>query len=158
VARNPRFGRVNSLSFAATAGVAQMAASGGQPRKTAMYRLGLLRCFILRFSDASSTEADRPTGRSPRWAGRRQGRSDIASYYFCCSFHDRAPGRMNFPSEVTAMPLVHAVGDRVEVAYQRGGMFEKRRRLMASWDGRSSSSSTSQADVVALPPAKAAAQ
>ena len=31
------------------------------------------------------------------------------------------------------MALAHAVGDRVEAAYRRGEMLEKRRKLMADW-------------------------
>jgi hypothetical protein len=31
------------------------------------------------------------------------------------------------------MALVHAAGDKVEEAYRRGDLFEKRRRLMAKW-------------------------
>jgi hypothetical protein len=31
------------------------------------------------------------------------------------------------------MALAHAVGDKVEAAYRRGDLFEKRRRLMQSW-------------------------
>jgi hypothetical protein len=31
------------------------------------------------------------------------------------------------------MALAHTVGDSTEQAYQRGDMFEKRRRLMAQW-------------------------
>jgi hypothetical protein len=31
------------------------------------------------------------------------------------------------------MAFAHAVSDKVEVAYRRGDLFEKRRRLMAEW-------------------------
>jgi hypothetical protein len=31
------------------------------------------------------------------------------------------------------MALTHAVGDKVEAAYRRGDLFEKRRRLMTAW-------------------------
>jgi hypothetical protein len=31
------------------------------------------------------------------------------------------------------MALAHAVGDKVEAAYRRGDLFEKRRHLMADW-------------------------
>jgi hypothetical protein len=31
------------------------------------------------------------------------------------------------------MALAHAIGDRVEAAYRRGDLFEKRRRLMDAW-------------------------
>ena len=31
------------------------------------------------------------------------------------------------------MALAHTVGDKVEAAYRRGDLFEKRRQLMAAW-------------------------
>ena len=31
------------------------------------------------------------------------------------------------------MALAHAIGDKVEAAYRRGDLFEKRRRLMKDW-------------------------
>jgi hypothetical protein len=31
------------------------------------------------------------------------------------------------------MALAHAVGDKVEAAYRRGDLLEKRRRIMADW-------------------------
>jgi hypothetical protein len=31
------------------------------------------------------------------------------------------------------MALAHTIGDKVEAAYRRGDMFEKRRRLMQQW-------------------------
>lgn len=33
------------------------------------------------------------------------------------------------------MALAHAIGDKVEAAYRRGDLFEKRRRLMEAWAG-----------------------
>jgi hypothetical protein len=31
------------------------------------------------------------------------------------------------------MALAHVIGDKVEAAYRRGDLFEKRRRLMNDW-------------------------
>ena len=31
------------------------------------------------------------------------------------------------------MALAHTIGDKVEAAYRRGDLFEKRQRLMADW-------------------------
>jgi hypothetical protein len=31
------------------------------------------------------------------------------------------------------MALAHTVGDKVEAAYRRGDLFEKRRKLMEAW-------------------------
>jgi hypothetical protein len=33
------------------------------------------------------------------------------------------------------MALAHAISDKVEAAYRRGDLFEKRRRLMQAWAG-----------------------
>jgi hypothetical protein len=33
------------------------------------------------------------------------------------------------------MALAHAVGDKVEAAYRRGDLFDRRRRLMDAWAG-----------------------
>jgi integrase len=41
--------------------------------------------------------------------------------------------RSNFQREVVEAALAHLNGDKVEAAYQRGDLFEKRRRLMATW-------------------------
>jgi hypothetical protein len=41
--------------------------------------------------------------------------------------------RTHFPGEVAEMALAHAVGDKVEAAYRRGDLFERRRRIMAEW-------------------------
>jgi integrase len=64
---------------------------------------------------------------------RRMERGDITVHGFRSTFRDWAAERTNFPSEVVEMALTHAVGDKVEAAYRRGDLFEKRRRLMAEW-------------------------
>ena len=64
---------------------------------------------------------------------RRMGRGDITVHGFRSTFRDWAAERTNFPSEVVEMALAHAVGNKVEAAYRRGDLFEKRRRLMTEW-------------------------
>jgi integrase len=44
-----------------------------------------------------------------------------------------AAERTNFAREVVEAALAHVEGDKVEAAYQRGDLFDKRRRLMAAW-------------------------
>lgn len=61
------------------------------------------------------------------------GRDDLTVHGFRSSFRDWAAERTNFPSEVVEMALAHAVGDKVEAAYRRGDLFEKRRKLMDAW-------------------------
>jgi integrase len=60
-------------------------------------------------------------------------RTDLTVHGFRSTFRDWAAERTNFPSEVVEMALAHAIGDKVEAAYRRGDLFEKRRRLMDAW-------------------------
>ena len=48
-------------------------------------------------------------------------------------FATGAAERTNFPREVGEMALAHTVSDKVEAAYRRGDLFEKRRQLMDAW-------------------------
>jgi integrase len=52
---------------------------------------------------------------------------------FRSTFRDWAAERTNYPREVAEMALAHTIGDKVEAAYRRGDLFEKRRRMMADW-------------------------
>jgi len=63
---------------------------------------------------------------------RRMGR-DVTVHGFRSTFRDWAAERTNFPSEVAEAALAHVVGDKVEAAYRRGDLFEKRRHLMEAW-------------------------
>jgi integrase len=53
---------------------------------------------------------------------------------FRSSFRDWAAECTRHPSEVVEMALAHVVADKVEAAYRRGDLFEKRRELMADWE------------------------
>jgi integrase len=58
---------------------------------------------------------------------RRLGRDDLTAHGFRSTFRDWAAERTNFPAEVAEMALAHAVSDKVEAAYRRGDLFQKRR-------------------------------
>jgi integrase len=64
----------------------------------------------------------------------RMGRPEFTVHGFRSSFRDWAAERTNFPSEVVEMALGHTVSDKVEAAYRRGDLFEKRRELMLAWE------------------------
>jgi integrase len=66
-------------------------------------------------------------------SGRRAGGGDLTAHGFRSSFRDWAAERTAFPGEVAEMALAHAVGDKVEAAYRRGDLFEKRRQLAEAW-------------------------
>ena len=52
---------------------------------------------------------------------------------FRSSFRQWAAERTNIPREVAELALAHVNSDRVEAAYQRSDLFERRRDLMESW-------------------------
>jgi len=64
---------------------------------------------------------------------RRMGYEDLTAHGFRSTFRDWAAERTNFQREVAEAALAHVVGDKVEAAYRRGDLFEKRRRLMGAW-------------------------
>ena len=64
---------------------------------------------------------------------KRMGRADLTAHGFRSSFRDWAAERTNYPREVAEMALAHTIGDKVEAAYRRGDLFEKRRRMMEDW-------------------------
>ena len=67
---------------------------------------------------------------------RRMGRGDdLTVHGFRSAFRTWAAERSNFPREVIEAALAHTIGSKVEAAYQRGDMYDKRRRLMAAWAG-----------------------
>ncbi|WP_308433219.1 tyrosine-type recombinase/integrase [Pseudorhodoferax aquiterrae] len=49
------------------------------------------------------------------------------------SFRDWAAERTNYPREVAEAALAHALENKVEAAYRRGDLFNKRAELMAAW-------------------------
>jgi integrase len=61
------------------------------------------------------------------------GRGDFTAHGFRSAFRDWVAERTNFPNIVSEMALAHAVGSKVEAAYRRGDLFEKRRKLMQAW-------------------------
>ena len=64
---------------------------------------------------------------------RRMERGDLTVHGFRSTFRDWAAEQTAFPGEVAEAALAHVVGDKVEAAYRRGDLFEKRRKLMAAW-------------------------
>jgi integrase len=52
---------------------------------------------------------------------------------FRSTFRDWAAERTNYPREAAEMALAHTIGDKVEAAYRRGDLFDKRRRMMDEW-------------------------
>ena len=64
---------------------------------------------------------------------KRMKRRDITPHGFRSTFRDWAAETTSHPSDVVEMALAHTVGNKVEAAYRRGDLFEKRRVLMDDW-------------------------
>jgi integrase len=64
---------------------------------------------------------------------RRMKRDDLTAHGFRSTFSDWAAERTAYPREVVEMALAHTIGNKVEAAYRRGDLFEKRRQLMQAW-------------------------
>jgi len=57
----------------------------------------------------------------------------VTVHGFRSTFRDWVAERTNYPEFVVEKALAHVVADRVEAAYRRGDLFEKRTRLMNDW-------------------------
>ncbi|MGO9048968.1 MAG: tyrosine-type recombinase/integrase [Xanthobacteraceae bacterium] len=64
---------------------------------------------------------------------RRMKIEDATVHGFRSAFRDWAAECTNFSNEVCEAALAHAVGNKVEAAYRRGDLFDKRRKLMEAW-------------------------
>ena len=64
---------------------------------------------------------------------RRMGYEHITVHVFRSTFRDWAAENTAHPRDVCEQALAHTLESSVELAYRRGDMFEKRRRLMEDW-------------------------
>ncbi len=69
-----------------------------------------------------------------RWLVREQGIAAVP-HGFRSSFRDWAAEETDHPREVIEAALAHVVRNRVEAAYARSDLFERRRVLMDDWAG-----------------------
>jgi integrase len=65
---------------------------------------------------------------------KRMRRADITAHGFRSTFRDWAGETTSFPREVIEAALAHRLKDKTEAAYARGDLFEKRRKLMETWE------------------------
>jgi integrase len=63
----------------------------------------------------------------------RRMKVQATAHGFRSTFRDWVSEQTSYPGEVAEMALAHAVGDKVEAAYRRGDLFEKRVALMSDW-------------------------
>lgn len=75
---------------------------------------------------------------------------DVTAHGFRSTFRDWASETTAYPREVCEAALAHTIDNKVEAAYRRGDLFEKRRHLMADWAAYCSKASGKRGEVVAL--------
>lgn len=75
-------------------------------------------------SNAAMSELLKGMGYSPDYA---------TVHGFRSSFRDWVADMTSYPNEMAEIALAHTVADKVEAAYRRGNMVEKRRRMMDDW-------------------------
>jgi integrase len=63
----------------------------------------------------------------------RRMKTGVTVHGFRSCFRDWAAERTSYAHEVCEMALAHTITNKVEAAYRRGDLFEKRRRLMGDW-------------------------
>jgi integrase len=64
---------------------------------------------------------------------KRMKRADLTTHGFRSTFRDWASECTNHNPEIAEMALAHSVSNKVEAAYRRGDLLEKRVSLMADW-------------------------
>lgn len=92
-------------------------------------------------------ESVKPMGTAFLFAGERGGKlsnmamamllkrmgTEVTAHGFRSAFRDWAAECTAYANEVCEAALAHTIGNRVEAAYRRGDLFEKRARLMGDW-------------------------
>jgi integrase len=63
----------------------------------------------------------------------RRMETNYTPHGFRSSFRDWAAETTSFPREVVEMALAHTIENKVEAAYRRGDLLDKRRELMTAW-------------------------
>jgi integrase len=65
----------------------------------------------------------------------RRMKVDATPHGFRSTFRTWTEEQTHFPDAVAEAALAHTIDDKVKAAYQRGDLFEKRRKLMEAWAG-----------------------
>ncbi len=79
----------------------------------------------------NETEAETTAGR-PEFLDARTSRPAVP-HGMRSTFRDWVAEKTDYPSEMAEIALSHRVGSKVEQAYRRSDMFEKRRQMMERW-------------------------
>ncbi len=81
---------------------------------------------------------------------RRMGRGDLTVHGFRSTFRDWCAEAVDCSREVAEAALAHTLKDKVEAAYRRGDLFEKRAALIERWAGHCDGLEGGAAQVIEL--------
>lgn len=91
------------------------------------------------------------SGNAPMSVLKRMGVADRATAHgFRSTFRDWGAERTAFPHDVLEMALAHQISNKVEAAYRRGSLLDKRRQLMQAWANFSDAVSGEAENVVQI--------
>ncbi len=79
---------------------------------------------------------------------------NVVPHGFRSTFRDWAAETTNFPREVCEQALAHTLDSKVEAAYRRGDLFNKRVKLMESWNDYINKKQDESAKVIQIREAK----
>ena len=83
---------------------------------------------------------DRPLSNMSMAAVLKRMKVQVTVHGFRSTFRDWVAEETDHSHEVAEMALAHTISNRVEAAYRRGDLLERRRRLMQQWDDYCTSS------------------
>jgi integrase len=97
----------------------------------------LARMSEIKISDLvfPGQKQDRPLSTMALEMVMRRMKVDATVHGFRSAFRDWAAEQTSVPREVAEAALAHALENKVEAAYRRSDLFEKRRVLMEQWAG-----------------------
>ncbi len=75
---------------------------------------------------------------------------DVTVHGFRSGFRDWSAECTGYAHEVAEMALAHNIANKVERAYRRGDLFDKRRRLMDDWATYCTSGDSAGGDVMPI--------
>ena len=70
---------------------------------------------------------------APTRAVLRRMKVNAVPHGFRSTFRDWAAEKTDYPNEMAEMALAHTISDKVEAAYRRGDLLERRRLMMRDW-------------------------
>ena len=80
---------------------------------------------------------------------------DAVPHGFRSTFRDWCAEKTQYANEVAEMALAHTVASKVEAAYRRGDMLEKRHALMQDWGSYAMTDGHTRGQPAAIKPAAA---